>query len=91
MVPNVRPIHFGLNVSVLAGCIEIGTGLARIQVVMTQYQGLGIAPAQLSEQPSHGSLLLWSTRVGGLPADVEPSLVADADGVGVVVHAVGTY
>ena len=34
--------------------------------------------------------LLWCPRVGGLTADVQATLVAHADGVAVVVQAVGT-
>ena len=52
--------------------------------------GAGVTPVEIFEQLSHGSLLFSSTRVGGLAADVEPALVADADRVGVVVLAVGT-
>ena len=62
-----------------------------VQVVMTYDEGPGIASVQLSEQPAHGSLLLSRAGVGGLTADIEPALVADADRVGVVVLAVGAY
>ena len=61
-----------------------------IQVVVTQDQGLWIPLMQLLKQPSHGSLLFSRPRIGGLTADIQPALVADADGVGVVVLAVGT-
>ena len=52
--------------------------------------GAGVTPVEIFEQLSHGSLLFRSTRVGGLTADVEPALIADAYRVGVVVLAVGT-
>ena len=52
--------------------------------------GAGVTPVEIFEQLSHGSLLLSGTRVGGLTADVEPALVADANRVGVVVLTVGT-
>ena len=58
--------------------------------MMTDYHGAGVAPVQLFEQLSHGSLLFSRPRVGGLTADVQPALVADAYRVGIVVHAVGT-
>ena len=61
-----------------------------IQVVVTDDHGTGIAPVQFLKQFSHGSLLRLSARVSGLTADVEPALVADADRVGIMVHAVGT-
>jgi hypothetical protein len=85
-------ILFRLQVGILAGdVVDAGTGLLRVQVVMTYDEGPGIASVQLSEQPAHGSLLLSRAGVGGLTADVEPALVADADRVGVVVLAVGAY
>ena len=57
---------------------------------MTYDQGAGVAPVQIFEQLPQGCLLRLGARVGGLTADVEPALVADADRVGVVVLAVGT-
>ena len=71
------------------GCIEAGAGFFRIQVVVTYNQSLGIALVQFLEQPSECYLLSLSARIGGLTADVEPALVADAYRVGVVVQAVG--
>ena len=52
--------------------------------------GAGVTPVEIFEQLSHGSLLFSRTRVGGLTADVEPTLIADANRVGVMVLAVGT-
>jgi len=69
--------------------IEARTGLLRVQVMMSDNQGAGVAPVQLFEQLSHGSLLFSGPRVGGLTADVQAALVADAYRVGVVVQAVG--
>ena len=57
---------------------------------MSQDQGAGVTPVEVFEQLSHGSLLFGSTRIVGLTADVEPALVADANRVGIMVHAVGT-
>ena len=83
---------FRLNVGILMGdVLDAGTILLGIQVMMTQDHGFGIASVQFLKQPSHGSLLRLGTCVGGLTADVEPTLVADADRVGIVVLAVGTY
>ena len=56
---------------------------------MTDNHGAGVTPVEVFEQLSHGSLLFSRSRVGGLTADVEPALVADAYRVGVVIHAVG--
>ena len=68
--------------------IETRAILRGIQVAVTDNHGAGIALVQLFEQRAHGSLLFSRSRVGGLTADVQPTLVADADRVGVVVHAV---
>ena len=69
---------------------EAGARLAGIQVVMTHYQGAGVCPVQILQQPAECSLLRLGARVGRLAADVQTALVADAYRVGVVVHAVGT-
>ena len=58
---------------------------------MPDDQRAGVTFAEIFEQQSHALLLLSRARVGGLTADVEPALVADADGVGIVVQAVGTH
>ena len=58
--------------------------------MMSYDQGAGVTPVEIFEQLSHGSLLFGSTRIGGLTADVEPALVADAYRVLVVSLAVGT-
>ncbi len=80
----------GVQIGVLTGDVgDAGTGLLRIQVVMTYDQGAGEAPVQVFEQQPERHLLCHGTRVGGLTADVEPALVADAYRVGVVVQAVG--
>ena len=61
-----------------------------VQVVMPDDQGAGVTLVQLFEQLSHRSLLFSCARIGGLTADVEPTLVADADRMGIMVQAVGT-
>ena len=55
---------------------------------MTYYYCAGVAPVQFLKQSSHGCLLSLCSRVVGLTSDIEPSLVADAYRVGVVVLAV---
>ena len=59
--------------------------------MMTDDYRAGIAFMQFLKQSSHGSLLFSRSCVVGLTADVEPALIADANRVGVVVQAVGTY
>ena len=55
---------------------------------MADDEGTGIGPVQAFQQCAQGSFLRLGARVGGLTADVEPALVADAYRVGVVVPAV---
>ena len=57
---------------------------------MAYDQSLRIRPVQFFEQDAHGAFLRLGAGVGGLTADVQPALIADADRVGVVVLAVGT-
>ena len=81
---------FRLYVGILLGDVrDAGAILRGVEVVVTYNQSLGISPVQFLKQLSHGSLLGLSARVGGLTADVEPALVADAYRMGVVVQAVG--
>ena len=77
-----------LQVSIFVRYIEAGTVLTGIQVVMADDEGAGVTPVQLFEQLSHGLLLRLGARVGGLTADIKPALVADANGVGIVVQTV---
>ena len=79
-----------IQVGIFMRCIETRTRLRGIQVVVSDDDGAGVAPVQLFEQCAHGSLLFSRPRVGGLTADVQAALVADAYRVGVVVQAVGT-
>ena len=58
---------------------------------MPDDQRAGVTLVEIFEQQSHRRLLLCRARVGGLTTDVEPSFVADADRMGVVVQTVGTY
>ena len=81
----------GLQVGVLTGdVLDAGAGFLRVEVVMAYDEGLRVAAVEVLEKSPEGSLLLCRSRVGGLTADVEPALVADAYRVGVVVQAVGT-
>ena len=66
-----------------------GAVLCRIEVAVTDNQRARIALVQLFEQRAHGCLLFSRSRVGGLSADVQSALIADAYRVGVVVQAVG--
>ena len=58
---------------------------------MPDDQGTGVTLVEIFEQQSHRRLLRCRAGIGGLTADVEPALVADADRMGIVVQTVGTY
>ena len=59
--------------------IEAGTVAVVSEVTVPYDQGAGVTLVEFLDQSSHALLLLSRTRVGGLTADVEPALVADAD------------
>jgi len=64
--------------------------LLRVEVVVAYYHCLRVSAVQLLEQPPERCLLRLRAGVGRLAAYVEPSLVAHAYGVGIMVHAVGS-
>ena len=79
-----------LQVSILlCDILDAGTILQRVEVMMAYDAGSWIRPMQFFEQDAHGAFLRLGAGVGGLSADVQPTLVADANRVGVVVLAVG--
>ena len=57
---------------------------------MTEYEGFGELLLQADEQVEQGVTLRLGTCVGSLSVRVQATLVANADGVGVVEFAVGT-
>ena len=57
---------------------------------MTYDHSAGVALVQVFEQLSHRNLLRLGTRVGWSASDIEPTLIADAYRVGIMVLAVGT-
>ena len=81
---------FGLQVSIFLRYVDDArTVLMGVQVVVTDDHGAGVTPVQVFQQLSHRNLLLSRSRISGLTADVQTTLVAHADGVAVVVQAVG--
>jgi hypothetical protein len=56
---------------------------------MTDDQCSRIAAMKVFQELTQCCFLLWCPRVGGLTADVQATLIAHADGVAVVVQAVG--
>ena len=68
---------FRLQISIFTGDIlDAGAVLTGFQVVVTDNQGVGVALMEVFLEPAKGCLLLCRTRVGGLTADVEATLVA---------------
>ena len=65
------------------------TVLRGVQIVMTDDQCTRIAAVKVFQKLTQCCFLLWRPRIGGLTADVQATLVAHADGVAVVVQAVG--
>ena len=55
---------------------------------MSEDAAEGETPFQLGHQPVHGFLLFGRSGVGRLSANVQPSLIADADAVGVEAFGV---
>ena len=79
-----------LEVGVLLGGIEGGTGLEGIEVVVAEDEGTGEALLELAEEKEEGLALLGGAGVLGLTVLIEAAFVADADGGAVVVLTVGT-
>ena len=70
---------------------EGGTGLVdAFEFTVTDNLGIGIVLLQRTEQREEGLFLSRGAGIGGLAMGIEASLVADTDGVGVVVSGVGT-
>ena len=60
-----------------------------LELTVADDLGIGIILLQRTEQREHGGLLCRSTGIGGLAMGIEATLVADTDGVGVVVAGMG--
>ena len=58
---------------------------------MSYNHGTGITRVEVFKQCAHGSLLCRRAGVVGLTADIQPTLIADANRMGVVVQAVRAY
>ena len=71
--------------------IVAGTSLEGIQIMMTHNQCFGIPLLQIAEQHLHSTFLCLCAGIPGFSPAVESALVAHADGVFVVVPAVGTH
>ena len=81
----------GLQVSVLLARQEIGTGLGDAgQLAVTEDLGIGVVDLQRLQQVPHGGFLLLGAGVGSMAVGQQATLVADADGVLVVVPCMGS-
>jgi hypothetical protein len=60
------------------------------ELTMAHDLGIGVINLQASEQGDEGCTLGRGTGVGSATTVVETALVADADGVGIVVPGMGT-
>jgi len=58
---------------------------------VTEDDSVGILVVKLRQQRSHALALRLGPRVAGIAEGIETALIADADGVMVVVLAVGTH
>jgi hypothetical protein len=67
--------------------LSLNRSLMGVQVVVTDDYGAGVTPVQVFQQLSHRSLLLSRSRISGLTADVQTTLVAYTYRVFVVVLA----
>ena len=77
-----------LQRAIVTGCIEAGTGLHGVQVVMAYDEGAGIALFQFQEQLPQSLSLCLGASVGRLSVAVESALVAHTYRVFVVSLAV---
>ena len=69
---------------------EAGTVLVDAFEFAVAYDlGIGVVDLQRAEQGDEGGTLGWGTGVGSTATVVETTLVADADGVGVVMAGMG--
>lgn len=70
--------------------LKARTRLHRVQIMMPHNQRTRKAAFQLPQQGKQRGFLFRGAGVGGTALSVQPSFVADADGVAVVVQAVRT-
>jgi len=88
--PRMATLHPGLQARILFLSIEAGAVLVDVgEVAMADDFCIGIVLFQRDKQRVESKLLGWGAGVGGAALLVEASLIADADGVGVVVAGMG--
>ena len=62
-----------------------------LEFAMANDQGIGVVYFKRTEQREESLLLGWGTGIFGYAFGIESALVADADGVGVVMAGMGPY
>lgn len=70
--------------------IKAGTCLLRGENIVTYDESVRVGAMEVGEEGVERCLLFVGARVGRVALHVESSFVADADGVGVVIGAVGS-
>ena len=80
-------LNSGLKVTILVSRVEAGASLHRVEHVMTHNQSLRVLRMQLFQQLPHSGFLGFGAGVGSTAFVVQPTFVADADGVAVVILA----
>ena len=80
----------GLEGGVVGAGVEAGTGLGNVgQVTMTEDAGIGVVGLERLQQVPEGGLLCRRAGVSRMTVRGEATLVADAEGVLVVVAGMG--
>ena len=80
-----------LQNNILVSGIKAGTLLSDLwEITMSEDNGVGIVGFEFLQLVKQGSFLSWRTGVIILAFFIDATLVADADGVAVVAHYMGT-
>ena len=88
--PRMAMLHPGLQARILRTDIEAGAVLVdTLQLTMSDNLSIRIVLFQRDKQRIESELLGWGAGVGGAALLVEATLVADADGVGIIMPGVG--
>ena len=82
----------GLKFCELLARYEIGTGFGNMgQLAVAEDLGIGIIDLQRLQQMPHGGFLLLGAGVGSFSVGQQSTLVANADGVLVIVPGMGSW
>ena len=88
--PRMAMLHLGLQARILRTDIEAGAVLVdTLQLTMSDNLSIRIVLFQRDKQRIESELLGWGAGVGGAAFLIKATLVADADGVGIIMPGVG--